>query len=226
MWFFFVSFRKFFFFLRIVKRNSVRRFYHLNKTKKRRRRKEIELKERAIKRPCYGQSTYCSTFSQVEAQCGVAGQWCQEQLAAFGSTPLAGWLANVNRNYSAKHLLLKHQQLIANWISQSTSLAYLPPFLIDEVKIHRKRSRSRTPVALCAWAICFQSPSPAHDLTLKNEFHFKDGTRREGIKNVDTYSSVRLRNLFWQEEKKCAPPDFRKRILLFRWMGLECREVE
>ncbi|CRK92107.1 CLUMA_CG005689, isoform A [Clunio marinus] len=26
-------------------------------------RKEIELKERPIKRPCYGQSTYCPTFS-------------------------------------------------------------------------------------------------------------------------------------------------------------------
>jgi hypothetical protein len=70
MWFFFFS--KVFYF---DKRNSAR-FYHLNKTKREEKKncegeeEEIE-KERVIKRPWFGQSTYCSTFCfpHVKAQC-------------------------------------------------------------------------------------------------------------------------------------------------------------
>lgn len=51
----------------------------------------------------------------------------------------------------------------------NTALRYNVPLLIDEVKIHNEAvSYSHWCACWYAWAICFQSSSTSHDLTLKN----------------------------------------------------------
>lgn len=123
------------------------------------RKNEDWVKRKSNKRPCFGQSTYCSTFLPE-------AQWRKRACRVVPLfSRLAADFSTLNHSaWAVANLFWAHPS--CKW---TTALRHDVPLLIDEVKIHNEAiSYSRWWCWWCAWAICFQSSSTSHDLTLKN----------------------------------------------------------